>query len=124
MLLNRKRRKKMAALRHVADSPRGDFEWSPSCDIIALEENRSLASRSQSHDSLYQRRLAHAVTTDERHGSLLKGKVHALQNMAPAVKGMDIFDYQKRMLGHSGTPQVYFLHQYVGADLRRRPFSD
>src|SRR5262249_20061300 len=77
--------------------------------LLAHETDRTAAGRDQADDRLAQRRLAHAVASDEGKHAALELQIHALQGMAAAVKNVEALDLQKvcgTTLSHGHSPDT------------------
>ena len=87
-------------------------------NIDAIEGDRSLFRRDDSHDTPEGRGLAHSISSQEGDQlSLLYFSRDSFEDVAFTIIGMDILKKK-----HSNTPQICLLHFLIVCDLRGRPF--
>ena len=97
---------------HIADpEPR-----QPMCrhmgDRPSLEEHATLARMDEAHDRLEGRALADPVAAEEAHHlALANFERHSVQDMALAVVGVDVFDFDERFA--RCTARTHFLWAHV-----------
>ena len=101
VLAHRERRKDSSALRHEADAHAGDAVRRQARDIHVLEGDAPPARRREADDRAHERRLAHAVASQNRyHFPRVDLQREALQDVAVAVVGVDVVDVE-----HYSTPR-------------------
>src|SRR6267143_5270617 len=93
--MNRERRENPAALRHEADAAADDRVRRQIGDVVAVQDDAAGTNGSESDDGAAQRRLADAVSSDDRRDrASLHLKRDALQDVTIAVVRVEIGDVQ------------------------------
>ena len=87
----------------------GDLGRRAADELLAHETDGAAGCRGQPDDRLAQRRLAHAVASDQRQDAVLERQIDALQRVAAAVEDVEPSDLQKvggAALSHGRPPDT------------------
>jgi hypothetical protein len=97
VLVDGERLEQPAPLRHVPDAGAGDLVGRAAEDLLALEGDRPRrVGRRDPHDRVAERRLAHAVATDEGDGLVAHLEADVLEHVRAAVVDVEVLDGQQR----------------------------
>ena len=81
------------AFGHVGDAGAGDPMRRPTGDVFAVEQDPPRARRDETHDGAHRRGFADPVAAENRRDRAIRQfEIHALQNVAGAVMGIETFD--------------------------------
>jgi hypothetical protein len=97
VLVDGERLEQAPPLGYVADPGAGDLVGRAPKDLAALEGDRPRSvGRRDPHDRVAQRRLAHAVATDEGDRLFAHLEADVLQDVRAAVVDVEVLDGQQR----------------------------
>ena len=93
-------------LRHIGNTQLGDLVRRPAGHGLTLDVHRTGAGAHQAHDALEQGAFAHAVAPHEANGFPAGDlEVNATQDVAGAVEGVDLPDFDKWLAHASSSPR-------------------